>query len=100
MTATGSVRRGFVFGFAVVGGLLWMGLSAPTVSLFSPTGPTGRTLKSPGGTGCAGCHGPNADATMTTTISGPASLYPGQAGVYTITATKPGVANGTRMGID
>ena len=52
------------------------------------------------GTGCSTCHGATADATMTVAVTGPTMLTAGSIGTYTITATKSGVANGTKMGFD
>lgn len=50
------------------------------------------------GAGCVACHGA-ADATMAVTIAGPSYLGPGVAATYTVTNTKSGVADGTRMGV-
>jgi hypothetical protein len=93
------LRAGVVVGIAAVVGLVVFGLNAPEVYSVSPVGPTGKTLKS-GGAGCAACHGASADSAMTTAISGPGTLYPGQAGTYTITVTKSTAGNGTPSGID
>ena len=50
--------------------------------------------------GCATCHGGPTDSSLAVTISGPAELSPGQSGIYTLTSTRPGVADGTRMGLN
>jgi hypothetical protein len=50
--------------------------------------------------GCAACHGGPVDGGLSVAISGPAALNPGQSGTYTLTSTKPGVADGTRMGLN
>ena len=57
---------------------------------------TGQTNKS-GGAGCSGCHG--AVNGVSVTITGPTALNKGQLGVYTITASKTGIADGTKMGL-
>ncbi len=56
----------------------------------------GRTLKH-GGVGCTGCHtGP--DPATTITLAGPSVLGRGESAVYTVTASRAGVPNGSRMG--
>ena len=73
---------------------------APSAIEASSGGMTGVTQK-PGssGTGCNSCHS-SQDAGLSVVISGSNALNAGQASTYTITSTKSGVANGTKMGID
>jgi hypothetical protein len=73
----------------------------PSGALAYGTGYPGLTIK-PGNTstGCGGCHGSAVDMAITVSISGPTALDAGQSATYTVTAGKPGVTNGTKMGID
>jgi hypothetical protein len=71
----------------------------PAEALAWSTGITGVTHKSVG-SGCVGCHGAAPDPLISVAITGPATLVAGQAGTYTVTSTRSGIANGTRMGVD
>ena len=53
------------------------------------------------GQGCSGgsCHGAAPNGAITAAVSGPASLYPGQTGTYTL-STKETVSTNTPMGFD
>ena len=54
----------------------------------------GRTLKNTASV-CGSCH----SGGTTVTITGASALNKGQASTYTVTATKAGVADGTKMGV-
>jgi len=70
----------------------------PSQALFD-----GLTLRDAGlasayaGQGCVQCHGA-ADSATTVTITGPAVLSPGLAGLYTVTAQNASVPDGSHMG--
>jgi hypothetical protein len=66
----------------------------------TPQSLTGRTNKS-GGLGCGdavGCHTNNVQ-NAAVSITGPASLKPGQLGVYTVTATRASLGSGAKIGM-
>ena len=75
-------------------------LGASAISYAKESTPSlikGLTIKN-SGAGCVACHGA-VDATMAVAIAGPSYLAPGVAATYTVTNTKSGVADGTRMGV-
>jgi hypothetical protein len=51
-----------------------------------PDGITGRTRKT-SNNGCGGCHGSSSNTAVVVTMSGPATLQPGETGNYTLTVT-------------
>ncbi|MEO8383665.1 MAG: choice-of-anchor V domain-containing protein, partial [Betaproteobacteria bacterium] len=69
-------------------------------NVFGNSTPTGNVTGKATGAGCSGCHGASADGTLSVVITGPATLTAGSLGTYTITATKSGIANATKMGFD
>ena len=71
-------------------------------AVFANSTPTTNVTGKANGTGCAGssCHGVSADATIGVAVTGPTTLTAGSIGTYTITATKSGIANSTKMGFD
>jgi len=96
---TPRARTGLALGLLALAVLL-----APDAGAEISPGRTGATLKGPT-PGCAQqCHGfhgnPDGDPGLTVTISGPALLNADQVGTYTVVATKAGVPEGTRMGLD
>ena len=66
-------------------------------SASSALGLTGRTLKQTGA-GCGTCH--TGTQTATVTITGPATLYPGQVGSYTVTNALGIATAGLKMGVN
>ncbi len=92
------MRRQLVFSFLItflgLGSIVVAGVAAlkPQPTLYNSTPLIGRTNLS-GGSGCS-CHG----AGLTTSITGPAQLYPGQAGTYSVAGT--GGTNGARFGVN
>ena len=75
-----------------------LGASAMSFAKESAPGIIKGLTNKNGGAGCAACHGAR-DATMAVTIAGPSYLAPGAAATYTVTNTKSGVLDGTRMGM-
>jgi hypothetical protein len=51
------------------------------------------------GTGCASCHGASADVNTAVAINGPATLYPGQRGTYSVTVMRAS-SSGSNVGVD
>ncbi len=78
--------------------LLFILSAAPfDASASSALGLTGRTLKQTGA-GCGTCH--TGTQTATVSITGPATLYPGQVGSYTVTNASGIATAGLRMGVN
>jgi hypothetical protein len=102
MESSAARSGSFTFGKSVILALTAMFLVAVQEEAHgyanSPASLTGRTNKS-GGAGCASCHGASADGTITVVISGPTALNKGQLGLYTVTASKSGIADATKMGL-
>ena len=92
----------FLLTSALVSSLAMIGLATarenPRPAPLYSGGVTGRTNLS-GGTGCASCHGASADVNTTVAINGPATLYPGQRGTYSVTVTRAS-SSGVKVGID
>lgn len=75
-------------------------LPVESQSTNSPSNTTGRTAK-PGSPnhGCITCHGAQ-NTTINATLTGQASLYPGDYGVYKMNATQTGITAATSFGFD